>query len=359
MGTSLVSVMETSHEIHGMGKNWNGDIAGSEYLLQKKELEQQCQGIIQRITRYALLQLFTDRLASTLQVSGIKAQSETWVKKLLGGEQKSNVELSLFAGEGIQEEDDPVHHWLKLHRLPLLVEDFAEDSRFVSPSRKPRSSIIACPVYKEGTVIGSLKVTAPGSKVWDEEDLRYVSDISNIISLSVSNALYYEKVMSLAVYDSLTGLYVRYRFDERIEEEFSRAAASHSMLSLIMFDIDFFKRVNDTYGHPVGDKVLKAVTQVIRAQTRDTDFCARYGGEEIAVIMPLTALDNSYRFADRIRERVSALTFDEQGLSVTISGGVAGFTAKVNDAASLVSLCNTALDKAKEKGRNQLVKANG
>jgi diguanylate cyclase (GGDEF)-like protein len=148
---------------------------------------------------------------------------------------------------------------------------------------------------------------------------------------------------------------VRYRFDERIQEEFGRAKASRSPLSLLMLDIDLFKQVNDRWGHLGGDKVLHEVSQAILSQTRETDFCARYGGEEIAVLMPLTATDNALAIAERIRRKVESEPIGPDGIRVTISGGIAAVTDDMAEPDDLVAAADQALYAAKNQGRNRVV----
>ena len=186
--------------------------------------------------------------------------------------------------------------------------------------------------------------------------MRFLSDISNIVSLSIANAVYYEKIETLAVKDSLTGLFVRYRFDERVEEEFSRSKVSGSPLSLVMFDIDHFKQVNDKWGHPVGDVVLRAVSKTIMDQTRETDFCARYGGEEIAVLMPLTGISNCHRIAERIRKKIEEEKIGDQKIAVTISGGITTVNPDMKTVHDFIESADRALYQAKNDGRNRLVK---
>lgn len=342
------------------------ELTSLDYQQQQREIEKFCQGIRERIASYSQLQSFTDQLASTLQIKEIEKQTESYLGKLLSRNRETHARIELFPSFGAVNEPVPsgteenlIQNWIKQHRLPLLVEDYSEDSRFPRSNFKKTGSIIACPVEKEDSVIGIVRVESPTIKLWDEDDLRYLSDISNIISLSVTNALYYEKVESLAVKDALTDLYVRYRFDERIGEEFSRARVNRSPLSLVFFDIDHFKQINDRCGHQCGDQVLRFVSQTIMAQTRETDFCARYGGEEIAVIMPLTTLENASRIADRIRQNIAATSVGEEKIHVTISGGVACVRDDHVRVQDFIESVDQSLYRAKNEGRNRIVKDSG
>jgi diguanylate cyclase (GGDEF)-like protein len=135
---------------------------------------------------------------------------------------------------------------------------------------------------------------------------------------------YLEQVMVLATHDALTGVFNKRRFDEAFPTEVGRAAAAGTPISLILFDIDFFKRINDGFGHPAGDAVLRDITQVAKACVADVDLLARVGGEEFAVLLP-TTLAQAGATAERIRTSVEAHAFGWEGraIPVTVSLGVA------------------------------------
>lgn len=160
--------------------------------------------------------------------------------------------------------------------------------------------------------------------------------------------------------DSLTGLYNRWYVMEKIECEMNRSLRHGSPVTLLMMDIDHFKRVNDTWGHAVGDQVLKAVGQVLRDSCRVYDVPGRYGGEEFCVVLPETALDNSPAVAERIRTRLesSAVPVDGMAINVTASIGIAGIGAGTADAVltanALIDRADRALYVAKHRGRNRV-----
>jgi two-component system cell cycle response regulator len=159
--------------------------------------------------------------------------------------------------------------------------------------------------------------------------------------------------------DGLTGVANRKAFDERLESEVSFARRHSAPLSLVMSDIDFFKRVNDGFGHPAGDAVLRSVAGLLAREIRAEDAVARYGGEEFAVIVRGVPLFGACLLADRVRTRVAAgpVTFDGKSISVTISAGVASLDCcgASADSASLVRLADARLYKAKESGRNRVI----
>ena len=160
--------------------------------------------------------------------------------------------------------------------------------------------------------------------------------------------------------DALTGLYNRPYVLEKIESELNRALRHGSPISLLMLDIDFFKRINDEYGHPTGDEVLKGIGRVLRESCRVYDVPGRYGGEEFCVVLPETKLGNTTTVAERIRSRLASAPIDagDVAISVTASIGVAGMDATAEDAvlsaAMLIDRADRALYSAKRQGRNRV-----
>lgn len=168
----------------------------------------------------------------------------------------------------------------------------------------------------------------------------------------------------LATLDGLTGIANRRAFDERLQHEWSRAGRSNAPLSLILADVDYFKRYNDVYGHQGGDDCLKAVAAVFqRLAFRASDLAARYGGEEFAIILPSTDLEGARQVGERVRAEVEAMALPHAGSEVaewvTLSVGVAtaypDAGAPTSPPGALVSLADQALYKAKASGRNRVV----
>jgi len=160
-----------------------------------------------------------------------------------------------------------------------------------------------------------------------------------------------------AHYDSLTGIYNRGTFLEECARELSRCARGGPGFSLAVFDLDHFKLVNDRYGHPVGDRVLKSFAEVLRASIRKHDTVGRYGGEEFALLMPNTGKDTAARVAERVRREVETRGVMAEGrrIEVTVSGGVAAYGTDGEDWDALLSAADTALYTAKDGGRNRIV----
>jgi diguanylate cyclase (GGDEF)-like protein len=159
--------------------------------------------------------------------------------------------------------------------------------------------------------------------------------------------------------DGLTGLYNRRFWEEQFVMEYKRDKRSESPSALVMLDIDHFKKVNDTYGHPAGDEVIKALAAIIKKATRETDIAGRYGGEEFAIILPDTPVANVEFVAERIRRLVekSTVVYDEINITFTVSIGIAGFKLTHKDSTHWLDSADKALYQAKESGRNRVILA--
>ncbi|MFV9645731.1 MAG: diguanylate cyclase [Desulfobacterales bacterium] len=166
----------------------------------------------------------------------------------------------------------------------------------------------------------------------------------------------FEKTVKASRFDSLTGLYNRQSLDETLEREINRAKRHEKELSILFFDLDDFKEVNDSFGHQTGDEVLKQVAKIVLNEKRSEDFAARYGGEEIVVIMPETGKVDSLVLGERIRQGVEEMKIDFKGHTVrlTISGGLASFPGNTTDVESLLKCADNALYRAKGSGKNNI-----
>ena len=167
----------------------------------------------------------------------------------------------------------------------------------------------------------------------------------------------YSKTRHMSVTDALTGLYNRRHFEDNLEREFLRAVRYDNHLSFAMIDIDYFKQVNDTYGHSAGDYVLKEVAYLISQTFRKTDMVFRYGGEEFAVIITETPLSKAVVPLERLRKTVEEnnFTYNGQKIDITISIGASEVNEQTNTVHQLFELADKALYKAKENGRNRVV----
>lgn len=165
---------------------------------------------------------------------------------------------------------------------------------------------------------------------------------------------YHEEIYRLTTVDGLTQIYNKRYFSEALNREISRALRYHRALSLVMFDLDHFKQVNDTKGHLAGDSVLKTLASTVKSKIRTEDIFARYGGEEFAIILPEIDGHNAHQFAEKIRRIVEATEFRFEGtrIDVTISMGVATLDPDEAEASSLIKHADERLYEAKNAGRN-------
>ncbi len=178
-------------------------------------------------------------------------------------------------------------------------------------------------------------------------ELRLAKERLASINAELEEAL--QQVEVLAVTDSLTGLYNRRYFDEQLDREIIRAVRYDRPLGLVMFDLDHFKRVNDRYGHQIGDQVLKRFAEILNGATRSMDIVARIGGEEFALVLPETGIEEVAEIAERIRK-----VQEKDGLHTTVSAGLASVPLHATSARALMLVADNALYKAKRSGRNQV-----
>jgi diguanylate cyclase (GGDEF) domain len=181
------------------------------------------------------------------------------------------------------------------------------------------------------------------------------------IQTSLATAQKYDGIRREVVTDPLTNLYNRRFFEKRAEEEVARSLRHQAPLTLLMVDVDHFKHVNDTYGHPTGDKVLQSVAKFLHDSVRQTDICGRYGGEEFILLLPNTPGRNAVFLADRLRAGVADIMYSGLGIpgdkAITISGGVATCPRDATNLDDLVRRADEALYEAKRAGRNCIVQA--
>lgn len=216
------------------------------------------------------------------------------------------------------------------------------------------------PLVAGDRIVGTLVAGRQrGPRRFERETVRALEVLALQVAQSVLRADLFEQMEQLATTDGLTGLLNHRTFQARCDQALQLAQRYGKKLSLMLTDIDHFKRVNDTYGHPVGDLVLRGVARILRETARDTDIVARYGGEEFCAIMPETDAEGARAIAERVRKEIEAAAFEtEQGaLKVTLSLGIATYPENADKKQALIDLADQCLYFAKEHGRNRSVTA--
>jgi len=195
--------------------------------------------------------------------------------------------------------------------------------------------------------------------LFSEKQIDSIKILSSQIAIAMEKVHLYEEVSKMSITDSLTGLHVHRYFQEKLENELKRTSRYGENLSLVMSDIDFFKNINDTYGHLAGDYILKTIAIILKNSTTPVDTVARYGGEEFVIIMPNTDKDAGHMRAVKIRKEVEKyrFVFKNTPIKVTMSFGVAAYPGDAITRRSLIDKADKALYRAKEEGRNRAVKS--
>ncbi len=239
-------------------------------------------------------------------------------------------------------------------REPIILTDPMDEEESFPGMENQANSLMCVPLVMNDQAFGVIYVTnSDASDPFDQEDL----DVLSILASHASSVLDQARLYDLATTDELTGLHTRRYYTQRIGEEFKRSQRYNRTLSLLIIDIDFFKRCNDTYGHAAGDEVLKTVARLIKMVIRsDVDTAVRFGGEEFVMILPETNLTGAGVVAERIRQAVEreAVHFENHTIHVTLSVGGANYPENTEDLEELFSLADRCLYQSKAKGRNSI-----
>lgn len=219
-------------------------------------------------------------------------------------------------------------------------------------------NLLIVPLILRDELIGEIVLmNRTGGEEFTDEDEDLLLTLGFHSSFALEKARMHQEATKLATTDGLTGLNNHRTFQERLEIEIARSKRFNHRLSLLIIDIDYFKKFNDNFGHRVGDEVLRRVACLLAESTRNIDFAARYGGEEFVLILPETAIEGAVLTAERIREVIARrkMNVDGKDLSVTVSIGVASFPEDADYREMLIERADNALYSAKKSGRNKVV----
>ena len=254
-------------------------------------------------------------------------------------------------------------------RIPTKYDwliDFKDTNRYESAA--------LLPLKRGNEIIGILLLLSKDVNRYNKNDgTSFLHKHAAMISISIENCINRQRILELGYQDGLTSAYNRRYFDERLKHEIDRCIRNKTDLVCLYIDVDFFKKINDNYGHQVGDAVLVNMVTLMREQVRSSDIVARYGGEEFTVILPDTGIQIAHEVAERIRTQVEAqkLVFNDDTLNITVSIGLASLsqiryqagihekdpshTITDNLDQLLLGKADEALYQAKQTGRNQVV----
>ncbi|MBE0431016.1 MAG: diguanylate cyclase, partial [Dehalococcoidia bacterium] len=214
-------------------------------------------------------------------------------------------------------------------------------------------SILYLPLSVTDRDIGTLILGSRKANAYSLRQIRLLEKIASQIAAPIENAQLYGRAEQRARVDELTGLFNRRHFEERLKEEISRHSRHGEAFCVLILDLDSFKTYNDIYGHPSGDTILSQVGRIIKTSIRDADQAFRYGGDEFAVILPQTAINDAAVVAERVREQI-ATRMKEKSIAVTCSIGVAGYPSDGAIPGEIVTVADTALYYAKNTGQNRV-----
>ena len=248
--------------------------------------------------------------------------------------------------------------WVVKNQRRLIVSNAQQDFRFdvkEAARFEDLKSLIIAPLVYERRVIGTLRVNSGKPETFSNDDLRLLDTIAVLASSAISNALLFEQTEELAIRDSLTGLYMRRYFFDRLKDEHRRALLTQRPLSLLMFDLDHFKESNDRYGHAAGDLMLIHFSRILEKSVENA-IVARYGGEEFIVLLPETSREAAAETAEKIRKAVEQSPFivRREKIPMSVSIGVSNLPADTLDHEMLLQKADQALYQAKRSGRNRV-----
>jgi len=249
----------------------------------------------------------------------------------------------------------------------ILLGDAADvlPQEFWPDNKKTPKTVAVIPLVRRAVYLGCM-VFGSNDEARFQVDMAtyFLQRLGKVLSVCMENTLNHEQLRRTSLFDTLTGVNNRRFFEQRMDEEIIRSLRTGDSLSCLFIDIDFFKKVNDNFGHQVGDMALRHVAETLRSQLRSNDILARYGGEEFVAILPTASETKGVEVAERMRQSVASAYLEianEESIDLTVSIGVSTFVveepgvSKPLDRAKLIEVADKALYQAKESGRNLVV----
>ncbi|HUR37666.1 MAG TPA: sensor domain-containing diguanylate cyclase [Terriglobales bacterium] len=294
----------------------------------------------------AILERFTADHVSILLLEG---------GQLLLRAHRGNLTPLLAAGDVIPTEAGLTSQSLVLGKS-VLQNDVTKAEGYVPGYAEARSEVCV-PLIFFGEKLGVLVLDSRSPNAFLETDVTPLESVADICAAAIQNAHHFESAKQLAYLDGLTGIFNRRFFEMRIVEELERAVRYKADLSVIMLDIDNFKKLNDEFGHLLGDEVLRQVSSILQQHLRKGDVVCRFGGEEFAIVLPQANNESAMEVADKLRRTIEAYHFPGVPRPVTVSAGTAQFPEFGETRDEIVSAADAALYTAKQAGRNCVISA--
>ena len=322
---------------------------------------------INKVSRQIMLSLETEQTISLLNATIQDAlEADTYFVGLLKG---NEIHLDLFYDDGEYYNgiklpiEGTLSGWVVKNQRDLFLPDLRQDvelegvGNFIIGKEKTSLSWMGVPL-KAVNITGVIALGSYKPNAFDNADMELLSNLAQHITLALDNTIRHAQVEEQARLDSLTGVFNHGYFLKKLAEQTEEVSLTHATLSLIMLDVDFFKQYNDTYGHLVGDRILKTLCAAIKHHIKQSDAVGRWGGEEFIISLPGASGVQATQIAERIGQTMAALRVEDRAQRMipvpTVSQGVAVFPLEESDIYRLIDLADSRLYIAKERGRNQI-----
>ncbi|HSQ21154.1 MAG TPA: sensor domain-containing diguanylate cyclase [Blastocatellia bacterium] len=316
------------------------------------------------------------RLHESLDASEIVARALEFLPGLVDAQSwavfiKTDQTNRLELVRAINAKELPLGPFVEIEQAPLPIARAVNEQRTIiasnardhwpagSSSADGELAALCVPLIASGRLVGAVQATrkSGGGDAFTQEEAQIVEMVSASLATALANAIDYHDATRQTLIDDLTRLYnVRYLY-QTLEGEIRRARRYGSAVSVVFMDLDGFKLVNDAYGHRAGSATLTEVAQVINSSVRESDFVARYGGDEFVLMLPETSAKRALQMAERVRERIAGHRFKGgvgADIYLTASFGVASFPEHATQAEKLIELADAAMYEAKQRDKNNV-----
>jgi diguanylate cyclase (GGDEF)-like protein len=346
----------------------------ADFILEQIRIFKMLKESEEKATQFQMLSYISSELMQSLKLNAILEKLLDYCKKavsydacLLALKNKNTINLMIqrgFDGAAKKLKIDQCKNWtgwfLSNREEPLLLSDVSTNKMPLwdhTERIKHWREVFMIPIMRKSSVIGTLLFASEKKVIFKSHIRTMLAIIANHASVIIENAMLYERTELLAITDGLTEIPNHRYFQETLSNYLEKAKQNNEKVSLIIVDIDFFKKINDTFGHQFGDKVLKKVASILKNNIREDDFVARYGGEEFAIILNDCDEENAIKVAEKIRKKVQKNDWAslKEKFNVTVSMGIASYPDAASNKNDLIKFADAALYQAKETGRNKVV----